>query len=301
MADIAPNSPIAGLVAAAQRLSAQLRVWRLPIGLIAGALMLGGIVWSVNGLSLRWSDIAIAPLLVLFFVMGPLAIAYGALGMQLLARAAASDLRFGSAFRIAGAAQLAEILPVPGGAAVRIGALMAIGTKTKFSAMLVMGTALLRLGLAAAGAGYALWIFGNHTGLAVIAAGFLISVIVMIWLSLKAGWSLTLLTALHRLAGIIMTSFRLTLAFAVIGSVVPLDQAMIFAFAAIAGTSVAITPSGLGISEAISALLAPLVAMTAASGFLAVAINRITGIAATALIVFVCEWTAGPKEQAPHG
>ena len=79
------------------------------------------------------------------------------------------------------------------------------------------------------------------------------------------------------------TSLKADFMAGITGAVIVLPQGV--AFATIAGSAAAIAPAGLGVSEILSAALAPIVSVGPATAFLAVALNRIIGLSVTALSV----------------
>jgi len=268
---------------------------RTPLTVSAGILFFAGLAWSVHDLHLGLSDIALLPALVLLLILAPLSLVYGAIGLRLLARVADRNIGFFSAIRSTGAAQLAEVLPLPGGAIVRTGALMSVGIKAGQSAALVFATAGLWIALAAAGAGYAVHAQGNVPALPFVFLGLLIVGIILVWIVRQAGWPVAVQILVHRIAGVFLTALRLSFAFAIVKLAIPMDSVLIFSFASIAGSAAAIAPAGLGISEAFAAILAPVVAVGPAIAFFAVAINRLLGLSITVIIVMMMEYAHSRK------
>ncbi len=264
-----------------------LKQYRLPITLAAATLFLVGMVWSIKTLKIGFADLAVGPLAILSFILVPLSLVYGGLGLQLLAKVAGLKMEHRFAFRSSAFAQLAEILPLPGGAIVRTGALMSIGAKAGEGTMLVLAAAFLWISIAAAGAGYAVHVAGAQWGLGFFALGLLVAAAILIWIAGKAGLSIGLQILVHRLVGLILTGLRIACAFAIIGITLPIESSMVFAFATIVGSAASIAPAGLGISEALSGALAPIVSVAPAAAFLAIALNRIIGLSVTAFVVLI--------------
>jgi hypothetical protein len=270
-----------------QPVQSWLQRYRKPLTIVATIIFFVGIIWSIRDLELSVHDIAIGPLALLAFVLAPLSLLYGGVGLQLLAKVAGLKMAASFAFRRSALAQLAEILPIPGGAIVRAGALMSVGAKVGEGAVLVLAAAFLWIAIAAAGAGFAIYASDVNWGLAIIFFGTSITAVILIWIISKAGWTAGMQILAHRLVGIALTALRIVCAFAIIGAVLPIESGLIFAFATIAGSAAAIAPAGLGISEAFSAGLAPIVSVDPATAFLAVALNRVVGLSVTALTVLV--------------
>jgi len=260
---------------------------RRPFTIVATVIFFAGIVWSIRELELNVHDIAIGPLAILALILAPLSLLYGGVGLQLLARVGGLKMAASFAFRRSALAQLAEILPIPGGAIVRAGALMSVGAKVGEGAILVLAAAFLWIAIAATGAGIAIYATGQDWAWAIIILGLFVTMLILIWIIRKAGWISGLQILAHRLAGILLTALRIVCAFAIIGAVLPIKSGLIFAFATIAGSAAAVAPAGLGISEALSAGLAPIVSVAPATAFLAVALNRLIGLSVTALAVLL--------------
>jgi len=264
-----------------------IRSYRKPFTVVIGTLFLIGLFWSLRSTSLQLHQLRYWPALAIFFVMGPAGIAYGAVGLTLLSRIAGTRITFGNAWWTAGYAQLAESLPVPGGAIVRTVALKKAGTNIGKSVALVTGAAILWVAMSMVGAGIALFPSEHVAAIIFLFFGCAIILPIVVWMITQAGWIIALQMMLHRLFGLFLMCIRMLLAFAIIDVTVPFKTALFFSFANIAGSASAITPAGLGVGEAIAAALASLVEIAPAAAFLAIALNRIIGLASCATIVML--------------
>ncbi len=273
------------LIVPLQRLMNQVKARRTPLTLVLCVIFMVGLVWAVDKLDIALNELNIFPALAIFGLMGPLALVYGAVGLMLLARVAGSKIDFGSAWTIAGYAQLAESLPLPGGAIVRAAALKNAGTGGTKSVLLVTGTAILWVAMASIGAGFALLIFDKAAATLFLISGFSVLIPITWWIVSQAGMSIAAQILLHRGVGLMLMTVRLSLAFMIINQAVPFTTALFFSFANIAGSASAISPAGLGVGEMIAAFLASMVSISAASAFLAIALNRILGLAACISLV----------------
>lgn len=273
------------LMASIQNFSGWIDARKKPFTIVIGTLFLVGLIWSFNAMSIGPSRLHYLPALVTFVVMGPIGIAYGAIGLTLLARIAGTRISFGSAWSTAGYAQLAESLPIPGGAIVRTLALNKAGSNTLKSAALVTGAAILWVAMSMVGAGIALLRQEHFAAAIFLVAGCAIILPILGWMIVRAGLGIALQMLSHRLLGLLLMCVRMLLAFAIIGMTVPFDTALFFSFANIAGSASSITPAGLGIGEAIAAAMAGLVQVAPAAAFLAIALNRIVSLASCATIV----------------
>jgi hypothetical protein len=271
------------------------RRYRLALTVAAGLLFVGGLAWSVSALHLEWDQISLGPILLLIFVMGPLGVAYGAVGLILLGSAAGTELSMKTALRVDAYGQLAEALPLPGGAIVRAGALMRAGVRPQDSAILVLASAVLWIAIAAFAAGIVLLTIIAPAGALLSFIGASVSLLVLAWLIRTANWRLGTWMLLHRTIGLLINAIRLKFAFAALYVVLPLASTLPFALATIVGSASSVAPAGLGISESLSALMAHSLGVAGPAAFIAVALNRLSALLATGLIVAVIEIAGHPK------
>jgi len=264
-----------------------IKSYRMPLTIVIGALFVVGLFWSFRAMSIELGQLNYLPALITFFMMGPLGIAYGAIGLALLARVAGTRIAFSSGWSMAGYAQLAESLPIPGGAIVRTIALKNSGTNTAKSMVLVTGAAVLWVAMSMVGAGIALLSNENLAAVIFLLIGAAIILPILAWMIAQAGMIVAMQIMFHRLIGLFLMCIRMLLAFAVIDMIVPFKTALFFSFANIAGSASAITPAGLGVGEAIAAAMAGLVQIAPAAAFLAIALNRIISLASCATIVML--------------
>lgn len=278
-------APITRLAAIAAPLRAALTRWRGPIVAAALVLFLAGTVWSFLGLGLSLAELDLTALAVLTLGMGFVTLTYSAVSLSLLARTAGVRLGLIEAMRASARAQMAEALPLPGGAIVRAAALVGAGAPAGRSAALVIGTALLWIALAAVAAGIILLSSAPLAGWALLSVGALVALGALAHVArlggiANAGWTLA-----HRLLGLGLAALRLWLAFAVVKAALPLAATFPYVLAAIAGSASSLVPGGLGVSEALGALMARAVQASPESAFLALAVNRVTQFLGTAILV----------------
>jgi hypothetical protein len=271
--------------------------WRTPIVAAALVLFLVGTVWSFLGLGLSLAQLDLTALAILTLGMGAVTVGYSALSLSLLARTAGAQLPFMAALRAAARAQMAEALPLPGGAIVRTAALVNVGVPAARSAALVIGTALLWIALAALAAGVILIPAAPLAGWALMGAGAAVSIGALIHVARLGGAANAALTLLLRLSGLGLAAVRLWLSFAVVKAALPLAETFPYVLAAIAGSASSLVPGGLGVSEALGALMASAVDAPPQSAFLAVAINRISQFLGTAVYAPFLEWRALPSRK----
>jgi len=288
------------LLASVERVRSLSARHRRPLMLAATILFLVGLLWSVSSLHLRFGELRAIPALLLLLVFGPVSVAYGAFGLLLLASCGKVRLGFPRALRIDAYAQLAEALPVPGGAIVRTGALMQAGGKPLESSALVLASALLWIAIASAATGAVMLTIAEVPALALLLGGLTVAVATAWWLARRAGGRVMGLILLHRCAGLAINAARLKCAFAILAVALPLPRCLPFALATIAGSAASIAPAGLGVSESLGALVASSLSVAAPAAFLAVALNRLLALLSAGLFVLASQAVTSPHEKDRH-
>lgn len=252
---------------------------------IGGLVILGaGAVLSVNALDLRLSELSLGYLLLNFLVLSPLILLVAGVTLQLSARALGLHLSLPAAVGTAAAANVAEMLPLPGGAMVRAAALMQVGAGVRDSATIITLTALLTLSMAVALSAFALAMLGHPVGWWLAAGSCVGAAAVTAWLYRSVPLGLLTAIVAIRFVTLGVSMCRLAVSFATIGIAAGMAQAALFTVATSLGSAVAIVPAGLGVNEAIAAALATLVATSSAAAFLAVGLNRAVDLTAGAII-----------------
>ena len=254
----------------------------MPVLAVAAIFFLGGAIWSIASLDLAPGDIAIGPLAILLAAIIPATLAYSAVNLMLMARAAGTDMTFADSLRTNVFASLAELLPVPGGAIVRSHALVKSGSKLSHSVELVVGFGLLWIACAAVGAALSLQA-ASSAALPVAVISALATLVITGWIAARFGFAVAMAALALRILGLGLMAVRVGLAFAAIGLAIDWSDTLAFTFAIIAGTASAIVPSGLGVSEGLAAIVAAPANVAPAGAFLAVALSRLLGLAVNAI------------------
>lgn len=290
-----PAAPLAERLASAiTAMRSTVARWRGPLILLSLVIFAVGGWLSVRNLGMGIGSIETGPLLAQL-LLAPLSLLYAGTAMVLLARSAGITMPLGRATALSSWATLAEALPVPGGAMVRAGALVAAGTGLAQSSALVVMTAILWISLAALGCGITLLLHAVPAGWLLMLGGAAGSLLSLAWLARTGGFRLAGQIALHRVLGMALLAVRLHFAFLTLGVLVPLADTLPFALANIAGTAASIAPSGLGISETLAAAAAGTVNVAPGAAFLAVGLDRLICLAASAVLAFA---TASQREAA---
>ena len=268
---------VSSLVPAWLRAVEKKKSWRIPLLLLGLTVFMGGSIWSIDRLELEPSSLALGPLFVLLFVLAPISLVYSGVNMWLTAKAAKIDLSLGMSMQVAAFAQTAEVLPLPGGAIVRTAALVREGAGTGQSASQVLASAILWISCAAAAAGIAVKALGWPAW--VLAAAGIAGVLgAMGWIAYFAGAKIAVASGLFRMIGIPLAALRLYFAFAALNLGMEFFDTFLFTFASIAGAASSIAPAGLGVSEGLAAVLATMVAVSPATAFLGVGLDRFVGL-----------------------
>jgi hypothetical protein len=261
--------------------------WRGLILLFAGAIFVVGIVLSFRGLDLRPGEVLWWPIGVLALVGTPLTILLNAAELRVMARCLddRAVLSWARAVRVVVIATAANILPLPGGALVRVQALSSMGAGLARATAINLIAAVLWLGAAIALAGgAALAHVPLAGGLALAGGGLAIVAGTVAVRPVAARWAppavVTLLGV--EVATALLHAAKLYLALVALGVTAGIGEALVLGVSGPLSAAAGIFPSGLGLAELLSALLAPVVALSAAAGFGATALVRLVGLAATA-------------------
>lgn len=272
--------------------------WRLPLTVTAAGLFFVGLGFSITSLDLRWDQVSLTAIL-LIIVLGPFSLALAAMSLQLTARAVGRHIGFLNGVAVSAIGSIAELLPLPGGAMVRGAALMRAGAGLRESTWIVTLTAVLTLGMAAVLASLPLIAAGSVTGYAFLGGGAAGTFLSIMWIMRRTGLVVAAAMIATRLGILALGVVRVSAAFAAIGLPVGPIEAGLFVISTALGTTVAIVPAGLGVSEAIAAALASLIEVPPAAAFLAVALNRALGLCVSGTTALAFLWlSADHRPQA---
>lgn len=214
----------------------------------------------------------------------PTAIALNAVETRLAATLVGASFAWSQSLRIGLLSSAANMLPLPGGALVRVAALKGAGASLLRSSVTTTLTAAIWLGLALLYAGL-LVLPANPMAASLLLTFGTIATVAFCAALFRACRSMKLVAIVIfvRSAAIGVGVLRMYWVLIALGVAVTYRDVGLFAVADVAGSAVSIVPAGLGISEAIAAALAPLIQVPAAAAFLAVGLNRV--IALPVLIV----------------
>jgi hypothetical protein len=256
--------------------------------LVLGAVgFVVAMVWSLRALEVRWDELAWWPLALVLLVLAPATILGNAAELKVMAAGTCDrPLPWGEAVRVVVVATAANLLPLPGAAIVRIQALRTRGASAAAATGINVAGAGAWLGTGLVVAGVALapvagWqaALAGAVGLAACAvAG------VVVWRSARRGRGWWTFGALLGVELLVTVLYGVRLLVVLVALQVPLElvQALVIALSAPLSAAAGVFPSGIGLAEGLSGLLAPLVAVPAAAGVAATGINRVLGLAVTA-------------------
>lgn len=249
----------------------------------ASALFLAGLTWSLRRLDITAADLRLAPLLLNVLVLSPLSLVMASWGLQLSARVLGRHIPSRSALAVTSVGTVAEVLPIPAGVLARSAALFRSGAGAgEIVRVLSMG-GLLWFGLSAAAGSYALSRTSPASSIILCCIGIAAALASLGWFASQTQPRWTMLVLLHRSLSLILGIARVVVAFRILGSNISGVDAALLTSANIAGSYSSIVPAGLGLGEALAALAAQAVTLSAAAAFTGIALNRVIalGIAAT--------------------
>ncbi len=260
------------LFRALQAWSARNRRIILPVAVI---VFVAALVWAVRDAGIR--PASLDPTLLLFnaLVLTPLTIVLNAAGLMISAWALGLRVSPGTAVRAFAAGVVADLTPVPGSLAAHAGTLLGAGAKPLQTGGLMAGRLVVMLGFALVLAAASLHLRPGVPVAALAWVGAAISAAGFGALAVGCGLKGALAIALHRAATVVWISVRIWVSFASVGLSLALIDAPVLAAAGIVGSAGFIAPGGLGVSEALGALAAPLIDASPTGTFSAMALNRI--------------------------
>jgi uncharacterized membrane protein YbhN (UPF0104 family) len=248
---------------------------------LALVLFVGGGVLALRALPPGLGPIRWIYLLLAAFVGVPMTTFLNAQEYTLAGRLLGHEVGTLAALRISVIGAATNLLPIPGSVLVRIAGLRqqgsAVGRAT--GATITIGVAWLGLTCLIAGSFLAVQ-ETRSLGLAFAGVGAVILGVSMVLMrSLSHHWVRCLgRILLVETAAVLTAATRFFLVMAALGVDANFAQAVTLTISGALASAVGLFPGGLGLREAISAALSPLIGLTATIGFLTTAIDRLMGI-----------------------
>jgi hypothetical protein len=259
---------------------------------LAVAFFAGGVVYSATHFPnhhghTRWW------LLLLVAVFGPAGFTFcNVVEYRLTARLAGYSVTWAHGFRVAILGSAANLLPLPGAMLVRTRALAGMGATYGAALGSALTVGLIWLGTASTLTGV-LQLGGSHraAGVGIGAAGVVVLVVAYRLLSRRRpGSEGAVLMARLIIVEAALTSFAALRLYAVIegfGFHATPAQAVALSLAGVLATVTGIVPGGLGIREGLSALIGPLVGLSANLSLIAAAFERFVDLVVVGLAAIV--------------
>lgn len=272
------------------------RAWlRLGIFVFAVVLFFTGAAISFLNLS-ELPELNAWPLLLLATVGVPANILLGARRFQVSADVINAHYSFRASVGITLTSMAANILPLPGGVAIRLLALKRNSSTYSQAAGVTGVTALLWLATAAVVAAVALWLLnaGNMLTVLFLVAGVFCTVTSLIWLvAMGARYSQLGELVAVQFAMVLLDAARLWLAALGLGFSIAFERIAVLTMSSVASAAVGFAPGGLGVRELAAAGLAPLVDVSPAVAFLVTGVDRLIGLVLIGFAVFIA-WKYSP-------
>jgi hypothetical protein len=242
--------------------------------------------------AMGWRDIAIADVvwvwLAVSFAVIPCVMVLNAVEYLVAARLVSHRVPFREAMRVSVLGSAANLLPIPGAALVRTGALRRRGAAVGASAMATGAIGAAWLGLAALLAGLLLLATGSEAVGGGFAAVGLAATGGMLFLTRRAGgaWRDGALIIGLEAAFVCVSALRTWATLQALGGGGPAQAAALTVAAPLAAAA-GVMPGGLGLRELIAATLSPLVGLAPATGAVAAGFDRLLGLAALGLAAWL--------------
>jgi hypothetical protein len=253
------------------------------------ALFVGGTILGVLNLpevetEPRWELLA-----VVLFLGVPATLALNAAEYQVTAAIAGFRVPFVPALRVGVLATAANLLPLPGAVLVKAYALRNLGSSYGVIAKSTGAVAVCFLGTTGVMAGAVLLATGTLVAGGILtAAGVALLALALAMLVAECGarrGPRLFLAAVARVAGAIgVKAGRIYLILLALGYEAGATQALVLTLAAVLATALGFFPAGLGVAEALAAVMSPLVGLSAAVGFVASAVDRLISMVGLAVL-----------------
>jgi len=238
-------------------------------------------VWSAGALELDWCSLDYCAFGTIFLLL-PLSMTLNAYELILCVKASGGVISFRRALGYSSTATIANVLPVPASTMIRGAAVVESGASIAESGKIIVAAGLLWLAMASAIT--ALAIFPGIIGLLFCFGGLSVCAALIVWITLKSDFLISIQFVVVRAVMIGLLMLRLFMCFMTINAGIRLIDTAVFSVVGIVGNVAAIVPAGIGVTESLGALLAPASGTVAAAAFLALALNRLTGLAGAGLI-----------------
>lgn len=275
----ARNFDLDTFIARYQRVRGRVAQSRLVLPVV-GLLVVVGVAWSWQRLDLDYRTLGWAGMAASAALAVPAAM-LSAAEFWLAQRLAGGRTTARESVRVSLLGSLGNLLPIPGGAIVRVEAMTASGAAPGVAVRMTGGIGLVWVGLTLFVSGLAVATVGRTVpGLSATAAGFAICIAGAVALGPRNGHRALLTGAVFLLEGlvILLATWRILLVLSAIGTEASWTQSFGLAASGALAVSVGIVPAGLGVRELLASVLAPLVGLSAAAGFITAGLNQVLSL-----------------------
>lgn len=252
--------------------------WVTALSILLFAVTIG---FAIRHAPINLLNLAAEPLAFVFLLLIPCTLLVNSLRVHVSATALGTARGMGASVRAALLSSAANLLPLPGGAVVRVshiaagdaGKLVSAGTVTVGSIAFAFASGLAGLS-AALGLGGAAWHYGATGLLGAVCLG----VITFAWLARRIRPRYASQLAGIELAGIAIESARLWTCLAALHSYIPPQDAVALSLNTVVGSVFGLAPGGLGVRELVGAGIAATLHVSATTVIIAIALNRLLGM-----------------------
>lgn len=269
--------------------------------LIAAVLLFcGGMAVSISEEPELVGRLDWGPALLVILAFVPATILLNALEFAVSAKMIGRKIGFVKATEITIIGSAANFLPIPGSTLVRIAGLKAAGAgyRDGVSATLLIAAIWVGIAFLYAGAWIAT-IDAGFVGLLFIAIGAVgLTASVTLAVQVSRGWKVPAQATAIKAFAVLTDAARIYFCLWALGVDATFAQASAFTVSGVVGSAVSIVPAGLGVREAVSAGIAPIVGLTVAAGFLSASLNRLLGLFVTAPVALALGLQAGRNTRA---
>lgn len=263
----------------AARENARLRKY---IYLIALLLLIIGIYISLQRSPNLVTDAKFAPILAVLLIGIPVTLAANSLRYIYSARLIEAKVNWRRALEVTTISTAANMLPLPGGTAVRITALSKDSNSIRSGVNATFISTMIWCSITLIFSGVAVALANSGMGLIVAGSGLAGLSFNAIYISFYTRHSLlsSNIIGLHivELASSAIDALRFMLCLHALSVSVFYTQAAALVLASLVGSAISIVPAGLGVREITSAAIGPVVGITPEASFLSATLNRLLGL-----------------------
>lgn len=248
-------------------------------GVLAVTGLAAGIVVALRSQPMSFSDVNWNICIFIFFVVMPVVVLINAVRFQITSGLIQNKTKLGRALIIATYSTAANMLPLPGGFAVRVANLKNNENTYKKAVMATTYVSLLSAAVTVTMAAFAYnMIMPGQISLILFlfALAILLSTIVLSLRHVGKGSMLKLVAT--EIFSTLVDASRIVLCFVVIGHGIDAMQSIILTASTVLGSAVSLVPSGLGVREGSAALIAAYIGLEPGTTFIALVISRVLGL-----------------------